>query len=371
MAFLIAALALSAVAWKLMCGYLRKRRSRLLGALDPRKDTQAINVHTLYVEFPFLIRRSLEFGIFRGFGIPEISRVLQKGGHFACNASKRYDNTDILMQEMLHHHVDGDRGSLALRRLNFLHSHYPIHNADYLYVLSLFVLLPMEWCSVYGYREWTEVEKTAYYSAWHDIGTRMGIRNMPSGISAFSQYRGDYEAKHMVYADCNKELAESTMRMFLSNVPPLLWPLARKLAYSVMDDRLLKAVGYPKQPTWLSALSHSLLKLHGMAVGWLLTPRPLSCAQIRIPAGCPKSQGFHFDPEAVYKLAFQFYKPSAYEKGYRIKELGVTKPGQLGNPFEGELLCPLRECSNLRWPHCLSNKCNKSTSPVFDGLSVA
>lgn len=131
------------------------------------------------MEFPFLSRKSLEFGLFRSYAIPQISRVLQKGGQFACGAAKRYDDTVILVEEMIHYHVDGDRASLALRRLNFLHSHYPIDNAEYLYVLAVFFLTPIEWSSIYGYREWTELEKAAYYTTWHDIGTRMGIHDIP------------------------------------------------------------------------------------------------------------------------------------------------------------------------------------------------
>lgn len=336
-----------------MCGYLRKRRSQLVGALNPRKDCHSINIHTLFVEFPFLSQRSLDFGFFRTYGIPEISRLLQKAGQFASNASKRYDDTDILVKEMLHHHIDGDRGSLALRRLNFLHSHYPIDNAEYLYVLSLFVLLPMEWSAIYGYREWTEMEMSSYYTAWHDIGTRMGMRQIPASIAALSEYRDDYEAKRMVYADSNKEIAETTVKLLLSDVPPLLWPLARRIVYSLMDDRLLKSLGYPKQRPWLIALSHSLLKLHGFAVSWL-PPRPLSWAESRIPSGCPTSQGLGFDPDALYKLGFQRYKPSSYEKGYKIKDIGVLKLGRLGDPFGGDLFCPLRECSNLQWPRALA-----------------
>lgn len=353
----IAALALLALAWKFLCGYLRKRRSQLLGALNPRKDCHSINIHTLFVEFPFLSQRSLEFGLFRTYGIPEISHLLLKAGQFTSNASKRYDDTDILVKEVLHHHIDGDRGSLALRRLNFLHSHYPIDNAEYLYVLSIFVLLPMEWSAVYGYRKWTEIEKSSYYTAWHDVGTRMGMRHIPASIPAMIEYRDDYEAKRMVYADSNKEIAETTVKLLLSDVPALVWPLARRIVYSLMDDRLLKSMGFPKQHPWLTALSHSLLKMHGLAVS-CLPPRPLSWAKSRIPCGCPTSQGLAFDPDALYKLDFQRYKPSSYDRGYKIKDIGALKPGHLGDPFGGYLFCPLQECSNLQWPRAfdLSNR---------------
>lgn len=70
--------------------------------------------------------------------------VLQ-AGNFEANAVKRADDTEILIGEMKSHHPDSDRGSLALRRLNFIHSQYRISNDDYLYVLALFILEPQRW----------------------------------------------------------------------------------------------------------------------------------------------------------------------------------------------------------------------------------
>lgn len=331
-----------AATWKLMCGYTRKRRCELLAKLDPRKDCHAINASTLFVEFPFLSRRALDFGFMRTFGIPSISRILAKSGQLGCSASKRYDDTMILIEELDLHHVDSSRGSLAVRRLNLLHSPYPIHNADYIYVLCLIVLPPMELAARYGYREWTESEKCAFYNVWHDIGTRMGIQDIPCSVSAMSKYRDDYESKYMVYTDSNHETAEHTMKLLLTKFPTFLRPLCRRLMYSVLDDRMLASLGYPKQPPLLSTLVHSLLRLHGLAVSWMPS-RPITWAQTRVPYGLPSPH----DPNTLLPLSFQCYKPVHYQKGYRIQDLGALKPGNLGKPFEGDLLCSLENCSNL------------------------
>lgn len=69
-------------------------------------------------------------------------------GNFAANAAKRADDTEILLRESTSHHVDSDRGTAAIRRLNYIHSQYPdIKNEDYLYVLALFIMEPMRWIS--------------------------------------------------------------------------------------------------------------------------------------------------------------------------------------------------------------------------------
>ncbi|MCO5600977.1 hypothetical protein L7F22_055094 [Adiantum nelumboides] len=342
-----------ALTWKLTCLLLRRRRASLVARLHPLFcHSHTIYAHFAYLDFPFLVRRSLEFGLFRTYAIPSISQILSRAGQFAENSSKRYDDTDILVQEMLLHHIDGARGSLALRRLNFIHSQYKITNADFLYVLSIFILLPLEWVSMYGYRDPTEVEKATVFILWHDIGTRMGIRNIPSSIEEIASYKESYESKHMVYCHTNKEIAELTMQLLLSEVPSFIRPIARRMAYAFMDDRVRKAVGYPKQPAWLSSLAHGVLILHGFAVRWM-PPRPLNWAEIRIPSGCPASQGVEFDPDALYKLSLQRYEPHVYQHGYKIKEVGAMKAGEVGDACPGELLLPLSECDNRPWPLAL------------------
>ncbi|KAI5071886.1 hypothetical protein GOP47_0014137, partial [Adiantum capillus-veneris] len=341
--------------WKLACALLRRRRAFLISGLHTLRHSHTIHTHLAFVDFPFLFRRSLEFGLFRTYAIPSISCTLSQAGHFAKNASKRYDDTDILVRELVMHHADGDRGSLALRRLNFIHSQYKISNADFLYVLSIFVLLPLEWISKYGYRALTNVEKTSVFTLWHDIGTRMGIRDIPSSLKDFAVYKEDYESKHMVYSNTNKEIAEMTMKLLLSEMPAFFRPIARKLVYAFMDDRLRKAMGYPRQPEWLSAFVLGMVKMHGYVVSWML-PRPLNCAEIRIPSGCPASQGALFDPEALHKLLWQRYEPYTYKEGYKLKEVGAMKPGCLGIAYPGELLLPLSQCNNLPWPLPLVRK---------------
>src|SRR5712671_3998361 len=52
-------------------------------ALDPERDAQRIvRIDTLY-EFPFDTTRSLEFALFRTFGSPAVSRLLDETQEFA------------------------------------------------------------------------------------------------------------------------------------------------------------------------------------------------------------------------------------------------------------------------------------------------
>ena len=224
----------------------------------------------------------------------------------------------------------------------------------------------------YGYREWTLKEKCAYFRAWHDIGMRMGIREIPESISSAAEYMESFEARHMVYADSNPEISEPTIRLFLEDMPACLRPLGRRLVYAVMDDRLRVAMGYPKQPRWLSSgLKMGLKLFHGVFTQWFLPPRPVEKARVRIaPLGCPVAGGGN---ESGKQMLVRFARfratPCVYaEKGYRIEELGPIHPGKLapthlGPKEEGEeekeLLCPMERCSNVPWPDSLLKNAHK------------
>ena len=60
---------------------------------------------------------------------------------------KRYDDTGILLEEILEHTLQQPRGRDAVRRINRMHGLYDISNDDMLYVLATFVVMPPRWIS--------------------------------------------------------------------------------------------------------------------------------------------------------------------------------------------------------------------------------
>jgi hypothetical protein len=136
--------------WTARCRRLRRRRAAAVANLDARRNAHAIVAHTLFVEFPLLSVAALDFALLRTFGVPSISRLLARTAQFRTSAAavRRYDDTDLLVRESLLHHVDSARGAAAVRRVNFLHSLHPsIANAEFVYVLCLSIVGPVEWAS--------------------------------------------------------------------------------------------------------------------------------------------------------------------------------------------------------------------------------
>jgi hypothetical protein len=198
--------------------------------------------------------------------------LLDRTGEFGQRARKRYDDTDIIISEMVENGYTSERGKRALRRMNQIHGRFEIENDDFLYVLSTFIYEPIRWNARFGWRPLTEVEKQAYFEFWREVGHRMAIREIPASYQAFDAFNRDYEARHYRYTEANHRVGTATRELFVSWFPWVPRPIVRSFIYAMMDEPLLEAFGFPKPPRWLRFVTELGLKLRGHALK-LFPPR--------------------------------------------------------------------------------------------------
>jgi len=214
--------------------------------LDPEADCQEIVYLVGSYENPWLIKKSLEFALFRTYGVPSISRLLDRTGQFQSHGQRRYDDTSLLIAEITEHGYDSERGLQAIKVMNRLHGKYNISNNDMLYVLSTFIYEPIRWNTRFGWRKPTHHENLASYYFWREVGKRMGITEIPESLEAFEQFNRDYEYEHFQYVLSNRRVADNTIRILAEMYPAVLRPLVREGVYAMIDEPLRKAFGYPK-----------------------------------------------------------------------------------------------------------------------------
>lgn len=82
--------------------------------LDSERDHQQIVQRMVCYDFPFYTTRALEFALFRTYCVPSISGLLDRTGEFARCPQKRYDDTDLIVSEMMEWGYDSARGAAAL-----------------------------------------------------------------------------------------------------------------------------------------------------------------------------------------------------------------------------------------------------------------
>ena len=81
-----------------------KHRDSLESARMP-EDAMFIFQELSYREFPFLTLKALEFGLFKTYAIPSISKVLISTNEMVGSTARRYDDTDLIMREILENGV--------------------------------------------------------------------------------------------------------------------------------------------------------------------------------------------------------------------------------------------------------------------------
>ena len=218
--------------------------------LDPERDHQRICFLSACVEFPWDTARSLELALFRTYAVPRMTEILAGTGEFARHAQKRYDDTVLILSELLESGYDSERGRAAQRIMNRLHGRYPIRNEEFLYVLSTFIYEPIRWNARFGWRPLTRQEKLASFHWWRVVGGRMNIRAIPETFEAFERYNVEYERREFRYADSNRLIADATRAVFASWFPGRLarWSTRPSTRCSTSRSSTPSATPTPARP---------------------------------------------------------------------------------------------------------------------------
>ena len=229
--------------------------------LDPEKDHERIVFLSTCYEFPFDTTRALEMALFRTFCVPSISGLLDRTGEFRQRSQKRYDDTDILISELMEWGYSSDRGQRAIQRINQLHARFTIANEDFLYVLSTFLFEPIRWNQRYGWRTMCEQEHLGLFSFWCAVGERMHIQQIPEDYSTFERFNFEYERQRFRYTPSNHRIGTATAELFVGWFPKLLSPLVRSAIYAMLEPHLITAFGCPQPSRFMRWFVPSLLRL--------------------------------------------------------------------------------------------------------------
>ncbi len=244
----------------------RFERFEAIQQLDPVRDNCEICRQLAGYEFPWDITRSLELALFRTFCAPSIAALLDRTGEFHHRPQKRYDDTGLMVSLILKLGHDTPQGQTVIQRMNRIHGHFPIRNEDFLYVLSTFIYEPVRWLERFGWRPLSPLEQEALFHFWRAIGQQMQIQSIPNSYAEFEAYNLAFEAEHFHYSPANQRVGTSTLNLFLSWFPPPLRPLIRPGVYAIMDDRMIRAFGFPQPSERQRQIVATLLRSRGNLV---------------------------------------------------------------------------------------------------------
>jgi len=211
-------------------------------------------------DFPWDITRALELALLKTFCVPSISGLLQRSGEFEQRPRKRYDDTGLMVAEMLRHGPDSAAGIAVIERMNRIHGSYAISNDDFLYVLSTFVAEPIRWLDRYGWRPLSAEEQRALFRFWRRVGERMGLRELPASLEALLALNGRVEREVFRPAASNRRIAEATLTMLLNDWPAPLRPGLAGLLRGLLDPPVADSLQWPLAPAWRRGLVRAALR---------------------------------------------------------------------------------------------------------------
>jgi hypothetical protein len=60
-------------------------------------------------------------------------------------------------------------------------------------------------------------------------------QNIPKTIPELEEWSRNYEDQYMKFAQSNQDIAEGTVKLFLSDYPKFMHPLVRRAIYALME----------------------------------------------------------------------------------------------------------------------------------------
>ncbi|MFI5185342.1 MAG: hypothetical protein ACHQF0_01310 [Chitinophagales bacterium] len=282
-------------------GFIRNKKiTAEILSLDPEKDhCRIVHLMTGY-EFPWDVVRALEVALMRTFCSPRISGLLHRTGEFRKHGQKRYDDTALLVAEFMQNGYDGERGRQAILHTNRIHGFYTIENDDFLFVLSTFIFLPIQWIDKYGWRKTTHNERQALFYFFKAVGERMNIKNIPVSLDELKRFVEKYEKENFVPVETNLAVGNATVNIVKGWMPFFAKPFVLPVMKCLLDKNMLKALNYSLPPSFLRTIVYRAMRVRAFGL---------------------KKISFKKYPSFVTTE-----KNRTYPKGYEISQLG---PGNI------------------------------------------
>ncbi|KAL4736097.1 hypothetical protein BDV11DRAFT_207913 [Aspergillus similis] len=262
-----AAVGATVLAYLVLCSTLRHRRARRqakrLNYPDRQSLSRMTNVEAQAIiqemaewEFPTTFTKSLQFALFKTYGVPSISQLLVATRMFSTpeNASRRYEDTNVLIGEFLSHDPREERTRKAIARINYLHS-------------PVFVTEPRAFVNRFEWRELTDLEVCAlgtFGRAWRD-----GIEF----VDDITEWALQYAGRHMVPDKASNKTAEELIPLLLFYMPRFLTAYLRQSVGVLMGERLRWAMFYPEPSNMAYAATYAVLSLRRFILRYFALPR--------------------------------------------------------------------------------------------------
>ena len=164
--------------------------------------------------------------------------------------------------------------------------------------LMTMLVVPIRWVDQHAWRPSLDIEKQAAVDFFAELGSLMGLRDIPRDFSQAADFLDNYEREHVTASPAGLSLMSSTLGVLRGRLPLPFRPLTEHVLTAMLaDERLAAALGLPRPNPALVKTLDGLLRIRAAVA----SRRPLRTTA-RFKPGISGS--------------------SQYPSGYALKDLG-------------------------------------------------
>ncbi|MCE0536316.1 DUF2236 domain-containing protein [Kineosporia rhizophila] len=224
--------------------------------------------------FVFETRLTHRLSYFRTFASPRIAGLLTHTGQMQAEPRRRAYDTGLMMYALIEAGLESPTGRHAVARLNEMHRRWRITNDDYLWVLGTFAVMSVRTIERIGWRAITEAEKQTVID-WHvELGTRMGITDIPTDHATFDAWFTAYEARMLRRTDAGEELLRLALEVVGSQIPRRMRRPVLALAPVLIEEPARTALGLARPSLRARAVVAVAVKVRAVRRRRLGPPAP-------------------------------------------------------------------------------------------------
>jgi hypothetical protein len=219
-------------------GFAIRRR---IAALDPIADNEEVarlSFEVLHGD-PIGVHAAYLVGFSRQVAVPDIARVIYRGGANLRDAARRTDETLALFGAFFRFGHSSSQGREAIAHMEKIHSRFPITDEQRLYTLATLIFEGERIARHLGASLLTDAERTASWLFWSGVADQMPLTGLPATPEELWQWMLDYEHEHWRYTVDGRRVVDRFFEDWVTRwFPARARGLGRELLLVLMDDGL-------------------------------------------------------------------------------------------------------------------------------------
>jgi hypothetical protein len=101
----------------------------------------------------------------------------------------------------------------------------------------------------------------------------MGIKDIPDTLEDLETWTAEYTKQNVYFTENNRKCAESTMRVFLRDIPPFMRGLAQHAAVLLLETQTRVGLGYEDSPHWIASPVSTAFQIRRLVIRYLFLAR--------------------------------------------------------------------------------------------------